>query len=428
MVGVAGQKLLIRNTHTVIKEISFSTGENPSGQPAASQRSFKVILLIESSRAAGRNLLKGIAQFSHLHGPWSFYWEPGGLDLAQPMLQALDADGIILRDLHVPELELSKLGIPVVVVGHIGREVPGLINVVTDSAAIGSLAAEHLLRCGFKNFAFCGWASTPIEQAPWSACRLESFRDRLVQAGCGAPAAYVLPPAMNNWQESRRKLAGWLRQLPKPVGVLACNDDCGAQIVEACKFAGLNVPDEVGVIGVDNDEIVCGLSDPSLSSISVNFERAGYEAAEALCRLMEKKTPAATRISVPATHLVARRSTDVTAVPDSGLARALNYIRDHARHPCSVDDVAREAGISRRALERRFRQHMGVSVLEEIRRVRANEIARLLLETNWSVAQIAHTLEFSDERHVARYFSSVHQMSPLAFRKHQGSISTKPVS
>jgi len=419
----------------VIKEISYLTGEGvpdsrPGSQPSVggAQRPFKVILLIESSRAAGRNLLKGIAQFAHLHGPWSFYWEPGGLDLVRPMFKTLDADGIILRDLHVSEAEILKLGIPAVVVGHIGREVPGLINVVTDSATIGSLAAEHLLRCGFKNFAYCGWASTPIEQAPWSICRLESFQNGLMQAGYGAPTAYILPHAMTNWQECRRELAGWLQRLPKPVGVMACNDDCGAQIVEACKFAGLTVPDEVGVIGVDNDEIVCGLSDPSLSSISVNFERAGYEAAEALAQLLEKKTPVPTRISVPATHLIARRSTDVTAVQDPGLARALSYIRDHARHPCSVGEVAKESGISRRALERRFRQHMGVSVLEEIRRVRANEIARLLLETNWSVAQIAHTLEFSDERHVARYFSAVHHMSPLAFRKSQGSISVNPLS
>jgi len=204
------------------------------------------------------------------------------------------------------------------------------------------------------------------------------------------------------------------------MGIMACNDDCGAQVAEACKLADIAVPDAAGIVGVDNDEVVCGLSDPPMTSVVVNFERAGYEAAQALDSLMQKTGTVPAKINVQATHLVVRRSTDVVAVEDDHVARTLRFIRDHAKRSFSVNEVAGEVGMSRRALERRFRRTMGRSILEEIRRVRTDEIARLLLETNWPVSRIAESLGFGNERHFARYFHSGKKMSPLAFRKSFG--------
>jgi LacI family transcriptional regulator len=375
-----------------------------------------VILLIESSRASGRDLLRGVASYSHHHGPWSFYWEPGGLEKAWPVLRTLDANGVILRDVEKLDEVLAQ-GIPAVVIGHRQQEVPGLVNVVTDSEAIGRMAAEHLLHCGFRHFAFCG-----VEERPWSQLRGEFFAARIREAGLET-LFYEVPPARqaDSWRGERQSMAAWLAGLPKPLGLMAANDERGQQVIEACRIAGLQVPDEIAVIGSDNDEVVCGLSDPPLSSVAINFARAGYEAAAALDTLMHGRRKLPPRIVAPATHVVARRSTDMLAIEDVPVARALRFIREQGRQNLSVSAVVSAAGVSRRLLEKRFRKLLGRPILKEIRRVRVDHIARLLVETDLPVAQIADTLGFADMQHVARYFRAEKQASPVAYRRaHRG--------
>jgi LacI family transcriptional regulator len=378
----------------------------------------KILLLIESSRASGRSLLRGIANYVHHHGPWSFYWEPGGLEKVWPQLKSRDLDGIIMRDVTKLDEALS-FQIPGVVVGHGRTEVSGLVNVVTDSNDIGRMAAEHLLACGFKHFAYCGMQYSPLEEVPWSELRRQSFARRIQEAGF---LCHRFPPAqqleVGSWRRERGAMARWLRSLPKPLGLMACNDDRARQVVEACKLAQVSVPDSVGIVGVDNDEVVCGLSDPPLSSISVNFERAGYDAAQALDRLMQGLPVDPGRIIAHATHVLVRRSTDFVAVEDIGVAKALRFIRDHIRcRELSVTDVARAAGVSRRVLEKRFRRDLGFSILQEIRRLRTDQIAQLLVGSQLSVGQIADSLGFGDVQHFARYFRAGKHMSPLAYRK-----------
>lgn len=374
----------------------------------------RVVLLIESSRASGRDLLRGIADYARHHGPWAFYWEPGGLEKAWPQLKTLGADGIILRDMEQLD-EVLAHGLPAVVVGHSKREIPGLANVITDSLAIGTLAAEHLLNCGFRQFAYCGFADMP-----WSVLRGESFSQHLAKAGYEThfyPAEYRSEPS--GWS-GERNLAEWLKSLPKPLGIMACNDDRGEQVIEACKIAGLHVPDQVGIIGADNDELVCDLSDPPMSSVGINFQRAGYQSAAVLDGLMRGRRVRHTKILVPATHVVPRRSTDIVAVDHPQVAQALRFIRDHAREVISVPDVARAAGLSRRVLEKRFKLLLRRSVLREIRRVRVFQISRMLVETNESISQIGLALGYAGTEHLARYFRQEKGMTPLAYRRQFG--------
>jgi len=391
----------------------------PAPRPPSSRRVRrrvpKVVLLIESSRSSGRSLLRGIASYARHHGPWAFYWEPGGLERAWPRIPSLDADAIVLRDLDRVE-EIAALGIPAIVIGHSHREVAGLANVITDSDAIGTLAAEHLLQSGLRHFAYCGF-----EGLPWSVQRGEAFQRRLQAAGATVHA-YAGPavPGTDDWTAERQAMARWLRPLPKPLGLMACNDDRGEQVIEACKIAGLTVPDEVAVIGADNDDLVCELSDPPMSSVGIGFERAGYECGEMLDRLMHGRPAASRRILVRATHVVTRRSTDIVAAEDRGLATALRFIRDHAHENIAVPHVARAAGLSRRVLEKRFRGLLRRSALDEIRRVRVDRISRLLLETNESVAAIALSLGYSSPDHVARYFSKATGLTPLEYRRQHG--------
>ena len=380
----------------------------------------KVILLIESSRESGRAMLRGIASYAYHHGPWSFYWEPAGLDKARRRLGALEADGIIARDVDMePKEKMVTRRLPGVVIGHRHGEVPGKANVVTDSAAVAGMAAEHLMGCGFRHFGFCGYLNTS-----WSVARRDVFALKIRQAGFGVrihEVHEVRPDKIAQREKKvRESIVRWLRSVPRPIGLMACNDDLGKEVVEACRQAGLRVPDDAAIIGADNDEVVCGLSNPPLSSVAINFERAGYEAADVLDRLMRgaKRVPA--RIVVHASHVVPRQSTDILALEDAGLAKALRFIRDHARSGATVAATARAAGLSRRVLEKRFREYLKHSALEEIRRVRTDQIARMLVETELPVGQIAETLGFEDVQHVARYFRAGKGLSPLAYRKTRG--------
>jgi len=375
-----------------------------------------VALLIESSRASGRCFLNGIAAFTHYHGPWSFHWETGGLETAISFLKSSGIDGIIMRDVDQVQ-EVLDLRIPTVVLGHKRGEFAGVVNVVTNSRRVGQLAADHLVQCGFKKFAFVGIAQRSNGAAGWPEAREEYFSDAIRRIGCEVETYHLPEFGRGEWMKARYELAKWLESLQKPVGIMACNDDCGVQVMESCKILGLAIPDMVGLIGVDNDEIICGLSNPPMTSIALQFERAGYEAAESLSLLMQGRKPKTNRIVVPASHVFTRQSTDYRNVFDPTVSRALRYICDHAHEEFDVTDVARVAGVSRRVLERRFRQHINSTILERIRNARTEQICRMLVETNSAISDIAYSLGFENPQHFARYFRSARGMSPTSFRE-----------
>jgi LacI family transcriptional regulator len=370
-----------------------------------------VLLLIESSRASGRSLLRGIADYARHHGRWAIHWEPGGLEKAWPRIRSLNADGVILRDTEAVD-EVMAYGLPLVVVGHSRKKIPGVPNLVSDSSNTGRLGAEHLLHCGLKYFAFCG-----IAGMPWSEERGAAFQKRIADDGYEVDFYAPLPSVSGGWQDEQKHLAVWLGSLPKPVGLMACNDDRGQQVVETCKAIGLGVPDQVAVLGADNDELVCELSDPPMTSVAINFTRAGYESARMLDRLMRPRKVREACILAPATYVVTRQSTDILAVDDPAVGLALRFIRNHGTVPLGVAEVVKASGLSRRVLELRFRRVLGRSLLPEIRRVRVNQICRLLAETNQPISQVALALGFEGVEHFARYFRREMQMTPLAYRR-----------
>jgi len=375
----------------------------------------RVLLLVESSRSSGRELLRGIAEYAKLHGPWSFYWEPRGLETAVPRLREWRPDGIIMRD-YRPQDETIPSEVPAVSVGHFSDQVPGVVSIVSASEAIADTAANHLLDCGLRRFGYCGY-----DDKPWSVRRQTQFIKRVKVAG-HVVSAYkpAGDPASLTWDQELPQLVEWLKSLEKPVGLMACNDDRAQQVSEACKVAGIKVPDEIALIGVDNDQLVCEFSDPPLSSVELDFHRAGFEAANVLHLLMSGQKVEDLTIPVDPTRAVPRRSTEIVAVDDRAVTRALSYIRQDPRRPIRVDEVARAAALSRRVLEKRFRATLGRSVLHEIRRVRTDHIARLLVETELTIQQIGSEMGFSGIEHIARYFRGEKGMSPLAYRRKHG--------
>ena len=374
----------------------------------------KVVVLFESSRRSGQDIIRGIAKYSHIHGPWSLYYEPRGQDSKPPDFKSWNANGVIAR-INSPQKakDFISMGIPLIARGTRGK-IPGVINIVVDSKAIGKMAAEHLLERNLKHFAYYGFSDIF-----WSQNSEKSFSNRILQEGF-KPYILTRPQSKirSSWEIERSIIINWLKTLPKPIGIMACNDDCGKNIIQACKIVNLNLPDQVSVIGTDNDDLICELCEPSLSSIEMNFIRSGYEAAEILDKLMKGEKVTCKTIVTQPTNVVARRSTDFLAVKDVELIKAVEFIRQNANKKIiQVCDVVEATSVSRRVLEKRFKKEFNRTILDEIKRTQVNHIANMLAETNLSISEIASTLDDNFNKHLARTFKKIKKVNPSEYRK-----------
>lgn len=380
----------------------------------------RVALLVETSREYGRGLLRGIGRYQSERGPWSLYFEPRGLrELPAAWLGDWDGDGILVRaDDRALADAVVRSGIPAVELRFTFTDLP-LHSVGIDNDAIVDLAVGHLIECGFRSFAYCG---LPPGQNAWADYRGERFVNRVRSAG-GEGAVYSCPPPFpqvghgSAWERDQQSLGAWLAALPRPVGVMACNDDRGIQVLEACRRADLRVPDEVAVIGVDNDEFLCNLSTPPMSSVDVGVESAGYAAAELLERLMTGDCGGRAPVFLPPLGVVARRSTEVTAVADPELAQLVRYVRDHACEGIRVDDILKQSSRSQSTLQRQFRALLGRTPQAEIVRVRIERARQLLAQTDLSVADVGNRCGFSHAKHFCTVFHKQVGESPGRFRR-----------
>lgn len=372
----------------------------------------KIILLIETSREFGRQLTRGIARYSRINGPWSFYKEQTGLKSSIPQLTGWKPDGIIMRNSMIKK-ELLKLKIPTILALHDSSCPKDLPIIKTDSQAIAKVASEHFLGKGFKNFAYCGF-----DIYEWSNERKVFFKKFNDDAGFDT---YIYSPPKkikkHDWEIEQRHVIEWIKSLPKPVAIMACNDDRGQHILEVCKLIGLKVPDDVSVIGVDNDPMICELGDPPLTSIALNVESAGYKSAELLDELLNGKKMCGQLITVSPTHIAQRQSTDILAVNDDDVATAIRFIRDNAKNKILVNDIVKITKLGRRALEQRFKKNIHRSIYDEIRRVRIEWIAKMLIETDLPISEITSLLNFTDVEHISRYFKKEKGIGLREFRK-----------
>ena len=379
------------------------------------KRTPTVMLLIESARAYERALLRGIARYSHLHGPWIFFreapfWEKRPHQALLAQLQAVD--GIIMRECSYMS-DIRRLGKPVIVSNYATPQFDGLSNFWSDNVAIGRMAADHLLERGFRNFAFCGYG-----HFFWSNQRCDGFQQRVAEAGYRVHRYDPSRPRKQLlWKEEQQHVTKWLESLPKPVGLMTCVDERSQQVAEACKAAAITVPDQVAIVGVDNDEMICTLANIRLSSVAIDAEKAGYEAAALLHTMMRGDGTSQQRIEIKPTHVVTRASTDVVAVDEPHVATAVKYIRDNCRQELYVRDIARAAGVSRRSLETRFRATLARSINQQVRHSRIQMIMNMLIETAMTISEIAFSMGFPDAAHIARYFKSETNLSLAEFRR-----------
>ena len=379
----------------------------------------RILLGIEDSRAYGRGLLRGISKYARMHGPWLFRTRPefyhgGSAISARPAdLRQAGFAGVITRELDPRAMRrLLSLGVPVIVASHMTLQ-PALPSIMTDCAEIGRMAAHHFLDRGFRNFGYCGLA-----EMFWSGRRVASYSAVIRDAGLPVHL-YPEPEAKRDrlWGREQTVMVKWLTQLPKPVAVMACTDDRARDLVEACEIAGLDVPEDVAILGVDNDPLVCDLAGVAISSVALNTEQAGFEAAALLDRLMTGRREKNPHITVSAAHVEARRSTDILAIEDRGVAKAVHYINTHASEPLQVSEVARATGLSERQLYDRFQRALGRSVHDQINHARVARIRWLLENTAMPVLEIALSMGLPDDKHLARYFRRLQGLTPVEWRK-----------
>jgi len=405
---------------------------------------YRVALLIETSKAFGRGLLAGVGRFARLHGQWSTFVDERGLsDPIPDWVESGDFDGIIVRASKRQTLEhVIGFGIPTICLGE--ENPASAISVMNDDEACADLAAQHLVERGFSNFGFLGHRGFV-----WSDVRRDHFQRSLALAGrdCNVLEASIETTRQAPWYHRRERLATWLAALPKPVGILACYDSAARTILEVCRDLNLLVPEQVAVLGVDNDEVLCDLCDPPLTSVAPDTEAIGMRAAELLNQLMAPAGETLLQVQqnsdsvvgnsealrsdetcVKTGHferhvivgpkgVVTRGSTDTYAIEDPLIAAVAGYIRRHASDGIDVSDLLTEFPMSRRTLERRFNKALDQSPLELIRRVRINHVKTLLRETELKLDSICEMTGFSYTAYMVGCFKEVEGMTPGQYRK-----------
>lgn len=378
----------------------------------------KVGLLVESSRSYGRDILRGIAQFAQTRSKWSLLHQEMTIGAHLPeWMKKSNINGVIARVDNRNIKPLRQLGVPFVDV-YCCQSFKDIPQVDTDDRKVVELAFMHFWDRGFRRFAFCGF-----QHAHYSDVRRSHFRELVTNAGCplsvyetpGKPNA-PLSSVEESGVDDMDAISTWLKSLTPPTGLFVCNDIRGQQVLNVCRQLTLNIPDDIAVIGVDDDDAVCPLSDPPLSSVYPDAKKVGFRAAEILDGMMDGKKVDKEIQFISPINVVERLSTQVVAVEDRELARVCRFIRENACDGIDVNDVAKFTSISRRQLERRFRSELNRTPHEEITAAQVSRVKQLLLETEMTLEQISPLAGYSHKESMSTVFKREMGDTPGAFR------------
>ncbi len=376
-----------------------------------------VAILVETARAYGRGVIRGIARYNREQGRWSTYFQPQGLgDPPPPWIKTWQGDGIIARiDNASTARIIARVGVPVV---NLRSTLPnlGFPFIGADNRAVARLAAEHLLERGFRQFGLCAYRRG---YHLGFEVRQRSFRKYVERVGnhCHVFTLRRRDLRSSSWEKEQDRIARWLLSLPLPVGILATNDDGGLQVLDACRRVGLAVPDQVAVLGCENDEYACNLSIPPLSSIDLNSEQVGYEAAALLDRLMTGKHTAKRLPEITPLGVVTRESTDVLATSRDEVVRALRFIRQHACRPIDVMDVVEHVRVPRTTLQMHVKEVIGRTIHQEIRRIQLARAREQLSMAGAPIKQVARDCGFKNVQYFTRAFHRATGETPARFQR-----------
>ncbi len=379
-----------------------------------------VALLVETSNAYCRLLLQGVADYIQCHGPWSIYvGEKKRGDPVPGWLSGWKGDGIIARVENAKMAEsIMQSNTAAVNVSQSDFDAK-LPSVNTDEVAVARLAVEHLLERGFRQFAYCS-----VTGFTWGPMRRKAFVDAAAEVGFSCHVYEPTSIRRMSWEREQDDLAKWLQSLPKPIGMRAAYDFRGQQVLDACRRVDVAVPEEIAVIGAGNDEVLCRLAWPPMTSTDPNPMVIGYEAAALLDRLMNGEPMAGQRILVEPLSISSRQSTDITAIEDKDIAAAVRLIREYACEGINVGDVLSRIPLVRQSFELRFKKALGRSPHSEIVRVRLERVKQLLRKTDLPLVVVAEKAGFRHAAYMSTVFKEKVGKSPSSYRA-AASVPTK---
>ncbi len=378
----------------------------------------KILLLTDFSSGYSRSLLENVVRYAREVGPWAFYRMPlyfrelYGDEGVVEWAKKWGADAIIAQFSDIDLSVLNQLNIPIIVQNYKERS-SGISNLTGDYFGTGVIAANFFLHKGYKSFAYYGLTDTV-----WGRERGEGFKKIVSNKG------YEVYEFNNRkrvpsekWSFDVEQVSRWLLSLPKPIALFACDDYYALQITEVCKMYDISIPEEIAVLGVDNDKLLCNISDPQLSSIELDIENGGYETGKLLHQFIEKKIIAPVDIIIKPVRIVPRASTERFAVSDRHIEQLLQYIDNNYQNPLSVDELTQIIPFSRRVLEKKFKRETGTSVYQYLLDLRIEKFADLLITTDLPLIEAATRSGFTDYKNISRIFTKAKEMTPLQYRK-----------
>lgn len=381
------------------------------GSPRLTTAHHQVGVGIDTSSSLGREIVKGILAYLRANTTWRV----SVLDRRSPrssveVFTRPGCDGIIAQvdDPSIAQA-IARLNVPTVDLSGDFPEIDMPV-VTSDDELIADMAVEHLLNLGFKSLAVVGWA-----QRHSSTLRADAFAECAMQRGVTVSRLDILRGQA--WEVGRGQIAQWLETFECPTGVFACEDALGQQTLDGCRVAGLETPEDVAVLGVGDDELICSLADPPMSSIVLDNRRIGYEAAKRLHRALEQGDLRPTDRRLAPVEVVQRRSTDALVTDDEDVTAAARFIRENSLKGIKVADVLAAVPMSRRVLESRFRSHFGRTLHQAILGVQLDKIKELLRSTDMSMVQIADRSGFRHVEYMSVVFKREVGLTPSAYRE-----------
>jgi LacI family transcriptional regulator len=357
-----------------------------------------------------REIFHGMAAYAHQHTKWQLVCQ---VNITAAEQRKLRPAGVLSvgSPAHTHRCA-HDAGVPVVAINNAMGD-PRASVVSVDEEAVGIMAAEHFIDLGLKHLAYVGHGPWPFVRA-----RMESFVKAAEVRGCG-PVPHLIGSLYDRRLRPRfeHDLKVMLKQLPRPCGLLAANDELGVVIVGACRDAGLTVPDDIAVLGVDDDQLACELSEVPLSSIVQPLFAVGYEAARMLHQHLENQRAYPARLSLPPLRVATRRSSDLIALEDEDVVAALRLINDHFAEPINVEWVVRQLPVTQRTLYNKFLKLVGRTVLQQIHRVRFQKAKELLAESDLSLDLVAKRSGFANQAWMADSFRRELDITPNRFRR-----------
>lgn len=378
----------------------------------------RLLFITDYSDSYANRLLKGIIDFSKEKGQWSicrmpsYYKQNIGMEGILKVAKEWEIDVVIGTFEDGDDIKmLLKNGI-IVLAQDFKKRLNGIPNITGDYKGTGRMAARYYLDRGFHNFGFFG-----LKDVCWSDERFEGFFKEISKQGFEKSVyKYNMQDIDRHWFYEREALARWLKELPKPIGIMACDDNQGNNLIEACNSAGIKIPQEVSILGVDNDELLCNLSIPTLSTIAIDIEGGGYKVAELIESMVGAPEEKHEDVILYPTKIIHRISTAAYATGDIEIQKAVMFIHQNIRKKISVDDVVEQVALSRRLLEIRFKEVTGQSIYQYIFQLRLKTFAELMLESSEPIINIALSIGESDAKSISKKFKAVYGCSPNEYR------------